>query len=191
MFPNKLRTVAGVLLVLAVLGTGLGLSYHGLRAADPVVSPKEAPPPGDQADDLAALRMGRLAAARKAFDSVWGEYQIGLHEEELVYRWSLRVLEAQRAGAANLADEVAAFAGHRTRMKELQKLAPDRLVVVPGERMENGKVRPGLGITKDGKIFGVAELGLRPLHAETTAYFSSEADVWLAQAKERADRNKP
>jgi hypothetical protein len=184
MFVNKLKS-AIVLLLLAVTATGLGVMSCGLQAAGPAKS-QEVPAPGPHNDAApVALQTDRLAAARKAFASIWGWYRHGLKDEEDVYRWSVRVLNAQRAMAKGQGDHVAAFTAHLDRMKELEKEAGERPIALDTttERLKHGN-RQHLLLWKDGKISG-AEVPARPANiADVTAYYRAEADLWLAEAKE-------
>jgi hypothetical protein len=57
---------------------------------------------------------------------------------------------------------------------------------------DGGKPGLGVGVTKDGKRAAmVGELGVRPPHAaETTAFYKSEAEVWLDDATNKKSTDK-
>jgi RNA polymerase sigma factor (sigma-70 family) len=189
MLLTRLKVATVVLLGLAVLGAGIGLSYHRLQAADAAPPAKELPAAADKkAEGLGKLKTARLAAAKKAYEAIWSEYEIGLHDEEFVYRWSIRVLESQRSSAEKQADQIKALEAHLERMKKMEKIAPDRSIFVPLERMQpDGGLKPGIRVDKDGK----RQAFLQPLgpglpHAvEATAFFRTEAELWLTEAKPR------
>lgn len=185
MFLAKVKSALALVLM-------VGLTLGGIAAGlGSFASPAGARQPLGKQDDPkepaapAALNAARVAAAKKAYEAVWGDYRIGMNDEEVVYRWSLRLLESQRKNAEKPADEVKSFEGHLARMKELEKAAPERTVIVPVERLEpDGKLKLGIGITKEGNRSGfVAQLGGRSPHAaEATAFFRAEAEAWLAEA---------
>jgi RNA polymerase sigma factor (sigma-70 family) len=187
MLLAKLRIGATAVLILLMVSGAISLFCYSLQAADPGTAQKASQPPLDQgAVDPAALRKAQLVFARKAFGGIWSHYQVGLSDEEAVYRWSVRWLEAERALAVKKADHIAAFTAHWNRMKELAKLAPERAIVVPAGNMFNGKIQHGL-LFKDGKqLTMVAELNTRPASlTEITGFYRTEAELWLAQAKEK------
>jgi RNA polymerase sigma factor (sigma-70 family) len=194
MLWTKLKIAAAVLLALAAITSGIGISFHRVEAAN--WKAVEDPPVKEEkkTDAKVDLKAGRLSAAKKAFGAVWGDYQRGLHDEELVYRWAVRLLEAQRAGATH-AEQIKAFEAHLDRMKKLEKLAPERMVMVPVERfnmLAGGKPGLGVGVTKDGnRVAMVVELGTRPPHGEeTTAFYTAEAEVWLDEIKNKKATDK-
>jgi hypothetical protein len=65
----------------------------------------------------------RLQAAREAYDQSDYIFWRGRGSLENVYRWSLRVLDAQKTLAQNKDDEVAAARAHLERMVDLEKKA--------------------------------------------------------------------
>jgi RNA polymerase sigma factor (sigma-70 family) len=187
MFLGQLKQMVLSVLVLAIGVAAIGLTCYGLHAQDQAAAPGAAPVQGHKAAGAkAGLKDTQHAAARKAFDSIWDAYQTGYHDEETVYRWSVRLLEAQKACAADAAGRLTAAKAHLARMQKLEKLAPERIVIVPVERFGlEGKLGLGIGVDKKGQRMGITgELGPRPAHAaETTAFFRAEAEVWLAEAE--------
>jgi RNA polymerase sigma factor (sigma-70 family) len=193
MLLAKLKTALAVVFLLAVVGSGLGLINYQLEAADrvePKKVTKEPVAPGS--DALAGLRKARVIAARRAFDKVWEQYRTGWHDEEQVYRWSVRLLEAERAATVKEADGTAALRGHLRRMKELQQWALDRPIIGPPAtaapvRLGEGKGQARLVHITDGKKGGntvmVVEDIPRTDIAALTAFYRAEAEVWLAEAK--------
>jgi RNA polymerase sigma factor (sigma-70 family) len=184
MYITKIKhTLLAILMFVGVLGSGI--AYHYLQAADPPVQAKDAPAKDKKVDRPAKLNASRFDAAKKAFAAIWSDYERGRHDEEAVYRWSLRVLESQRASAENPGAEIKAFEAHLERMKALAKAAPERMVAVPLERIANDGAAKGIMVTKEGKRVAIlVDLGFRPPHAaETTAFYRAEAEVWLAETQ--------
>jgi hypothetical protein len=186
MLLTKLKTTLAVLFLLAVVGSGLSLVNYNLQAADQVQAKKDRKEPAAASSETpVALKKARLAAARKAYDKVWEQYRIGLRDEEQVYRWSLRLLEAERAVAAKKAERVAASEGHVSRMKELEKTAPDQIMAVDLPAWRE-KEKGLFVVDKDGKTFLMqVEDTRRKDIAVLTAFYRAEAEVWLAEAKAR------
>jgi RNA polymerase sigma factor (sigma-70 family) len=190
---TRVKIVTAVLLVLAVACVGAGVCRLALGAAE-VPKKEAAPHRGEVA--VAGLKKARLEAARKAYRHVWSYYQAGGYDEEVVYRWSVRLLQAQRAVAGKEADRVAASRAHLDRMKALEKMAPERPVIVDTtapERLEHekgrGTVRLGLMFDKNGKQLGMlAKTSVRTNVAEFTAFYRAEAELWLAEAKAKGTR---
>jgi hypothetical protein len=177
-----------VLLVLAAAGYGWGLVGYDGRAGDSAGAEKATQIKGPPiAEAPAALRKARLAAARKAFDKVWGQYRRGLRDEEQVYRWSVRWLEAERAVAAKQAGRMTALEGHLRRMKELEKTAPDRLVAVdPAPLIGRENLNRKLLKDKEGRVVLMSVEDINSGDAAVlAAYYRAEAEVWLAEAKTR------
>jgi RNA polymerase sigma factor (sigma-70 family) len=187
MLLSKLKIALAVLLAVAVVGCGLSLVGYNLQAADQVEARNDSKKPGQEiAGTPAALRKARFAAARKAFDKVWAQYRLGLRDEEQVYCWSVRVLEAERAVAAKKAERVTALERHLSRMKELEKAAPDRLVAVDPPGQWGGALGKNRKLLKDkdGQIVLMLVEGIRPSdNAILTEFYRAEAEVWLAEAK--------
>jgi RNA polymerase sigma factor (sigma-70 family) len=157
MLLAKLKLTATLLaVVLIVAGTGT-LAYQ-MQAA-PVPQKKEAEhPSGPRAEDrLRDLAQVRVRAAAKAYEALWQAYKDGHADEEEVYRWSVRLLTAQRETSVNKAQRVAAFEKHLKRMKDLELLAPTRVR------------KPGVPVP--------------PEKVPITEYYRSEAELWLHQAR--------
>lgn len=137
-----------------------------------------------------ALLRSRVQAAQRAYEVIWHYYQVGKHDEETVYRWSLRWLDAQRRASDRKADQVAALKEHLHRMKELEKQAPNRPIIANDLRnvhggLDNPLKKVDLLVTKDGKVSGM-EGSTRPddESVAVTRFFRVEAEIWLAQAEE-------
>src|SRR5215467_12171979 len=107
---------------------------------------------------MARLAKQRCDAARRTYEIWWANYRDNGAPGELVYRWSLRLLESERQLSDKQADQVAAFRGHAERMLELERFV---------ERRRHASRQ----ITID----------------EITAaeFYRTEADLWLLQAKEK------
>jgi hypothetical protein len=95
--------------------------------------------------------------------------------------------------AANRAQRVAAFEGHSSRMKELEKTAPDRPIA--RDRPDSGQQAPGLVVRFEwaglpsGKVLPYGNPGQavsirRSDIAVLTAFYRAEAEVWLAESVE-------
>ncbi len=186
MSTGKWKTVMAAL-VLAVLGYGLtSLVSYNLQAAEQAGAKKEAAGPAKPgARDLAAVRKARLVAARKAFTTIRELYQKGSHDEEQVYRWSVRLSEAERAVGGAKAERVAAFEAHLFRMKELEEWARDRLPIGPLQptptlRLPDGRLPFR---TDKGSTILAAQGIARSDVAVLTTFYRAEAEVWLAEAK--------
>jgi hypothetical protein len=130
---------------MAALALGLGLA--GLLRAEPVAAPGDA---------LGKLIKARRDAARQTYDVEWKNYQQGFRASgELVYRWSCRLLEADRAMSDLKMDQLAAWQAHWQRMRDLEKIAK-----------ENFRLR------------------LATIQEVTGAeFYTLEAEIWLTQAK--------
>jgi hypothetical protein len=74
----------------------------------------------------AAMREYRLQAAAKAYEAALAALKNGKCDPEAVYRWSRRVLEAQRGMAGQAAQLEIAARGHLKRMRELAKFISSR-----------------------------------------------------------------
>jgi outer membrane protein TolC len=99
------------------------------------------------------LAEARLKAARQAYEQAMKAFVEGMKEEETVYTWSRRVLDAQRDAAPG--ERIAALEEHLKRMADLEKLA--------NERYKAGVI-PSAGVA-------------------AAQYFRIEAETWLAQAR--------
>jgi RNA polymerase sigma factor (sigma-70 family) len=193
MLLTKLSKAVAVVFLLTVVGTGLGLVNYNLQAADRVEIKKVAKEPGAAPSDaLAGLRQARVTAARKAFDKVWSQYRAGWHDEEQVYRWSVRLLEAERAATVKTAEAAAALQGHLRRMKDLEQTAPDRPII--GSPASAAPVRLGeakgqarwVHITDGNKganmVMAVEDIPRSDI-AALTAFYRAEAEVWLGELR--------
>ena len=117
-------------------------------------APQEPPPPPAAPQDPSALADIRARAGIKAYDLAWLYYSENRVDSEKVYRWSRRLLEAQRDASIDKAGHVAACEAHLERIKKLEaKIRRIR--------------RIGFGDSLD-----VLEVD----------YYRKEADFWLAQA---------
>jgi hypothetical protein len=115
-----------------------------------------------EADPAPAPVSTRLAkqlrdAARTTYETTWTNYREGRVPGELVYRWSRRWLKAERQLSDKPADQLAAFQAHRDRMQKLEALV---------ERVHRA------GQTTVDEV-------------SAAEYYRVEADLWLAQARER------
>jgi hypothetical protein len=138
--------VAGALL--------LGLISVGLVRADQETDP---------AKRLAQLAIERRDAARKTYEVTWANYRDGMAAGEMVYRWSLRWLEAERQLSERPVDQVTAFKDHLERMYDLEQLVRRVMARAPGQA------------TID--------------QVSAAEYYRVEAEMWLLQAKE--EKKKP
>jgi len=135
------------LLVLALLGITFALG----SAARPTATP---PPPKAPAE----VTKARLNSARRVFADHLELYRAGVClDGERVYLWSRRWLDAQREQAVTPADQAAAFAAHRDRMKLLHEVT-----------------------TKHHKGGTVA-----PTAVAAAEFYRAEAELWLEQAPGR------
>ena len=113
------------------------------------------PPPPAPPQDPASLADIRAQAGVKAFDLAWLYYSENRIDSEKVYRWSRRLLEAQRDAADDKPGHVVACEAHLERIKKLEaKIRRIR--------------RIGFGDSLD-----VLEVD----------YYRKEADLWLARAR--------
>jgi hypothetical protein len=117
----------------------------------------------DPATRLSQLAIERRDSARKTYEVTWANYRDGMAAGEMVYRWSLRWLEAERQLSERPADQVAAFKGHLERMHDLEQLVRKVQNVAPGQA------------TID--------------QVSAAEYYRSEAEFWLLQIKE--EKKKP
>jgi hypothetical protein len=118
-------------------------------------APQDPPPPPVPPADPAALADARTQAGVKAYDMAWLYFSENRVDSEKVYRWSRRLLEAERDSRTDKSGLVAACEAHLERIKKLEaKIRRIR--------------RIGFGDSLD-----VIEVD----------YYRKEADFWLAQAK--------
>jgi hypothetical protein len=106
---------------------------------------------------LAKLAVQRRDAARKTYLVLWTNYREGRAPEEVLYRWSLRWLEAERQLSDKPADQLAAFQGHWERMRDVEGILR--------------KLQGSGQVTTD--------------EASAVEYYRVEAEMWLTQAKEQ------
>jgi hypothetical protein len=144
--PMPLRNVWPGLLTLAV-------------ALAPAPQDPPPPPPAQAAAQAQAAPLSladvRVQAGIKAYDLAWLYYSENRVDSEKVYRWSRRLLEAQRDAATDKAGLIAACEAHLDRIKKLEfKIRRIR--------------RLGFGDSLD-----VLEVD----------YYRKEADFWLAESK--------
>jgi hypothetical protein len=108
------RYCAGALAFAAaagLLGAAIGWGMQGAGAQGAGAQPAPA-----------ASAQARLTAARRGYAQAAEEWRLRITGRPgAVYAWSLRVLAAERAGRAAVADQVAAFRAHRDRMRLLGK----------------------------------------------------------------------
>ena len=131
---------------------GLLLLLLGLVSAGPVAAGADQ----ETANTLARLAVQRRDAARRTYEALWLDYRERRASEDLLYRWSLRWLEAERELSDQPADQVAAYQAHFERMRDL-----DRII----RRLR------GSGQTT------VEEAG-------ATEYYRVEAEIWLLKARD-------
>lgn len=128
----------------------IGLMAIGAALAP---APQDAPPPPPQ--DPAGLARVRAEAGVRAFEMTWLYYSENRVDSEKVYRWSRRLLEAQRDAAADKPGRVAASEAHLERIRKL-----------------------------DAKIRRIRKLGFGDsLDVIEVDYYRKEAEFWLAEAK--------
>jgi hypothetical protein len=139
------------------------IRYGGLLAL--ALSILSAGPAGaadpEAANLLARLAVQRRDAARKSYEVFWLDYRERRTSEDLLYRWSLRWLEAEKDLSDQQADRVAAYQGHYDRMRDL-----DRLI----RRLHTS----GQSTIEE---------------ASAAEYYRVEAEVWLLKAKD--EKKKP
>jgi hypothetical protein len=117
----------------------------------------------DAATRLSQLATERRDAARKTFEVTWANYRDGTTSGEMLYRWSLRWLEAERQLSDRPADQANAFKGHLERMLNLERLVRKVQNVAPGQA------------TID--------------QVSAAEYYRSEAEFWLLQLEQ--EKKKP
>jgi hypothetical protein len=117
----------------------------------------------DAATRLSQLATERRDAARRTYEVSWANYRDGRTSGEMLYRWSLRWLEAERQLSDRPADQVAAFKAHLERMRDLGRLIQKVQSVAPGQA------------TID--------------EVSAAEYYRSEAEIWVLQATD--EKKKP
>jgi hypothetical protein len=133
--------------------------YWGLAAL--VLGFLSAGPAGAASDQEAANNLARLAvqrrdAARRTYEALWLDYRERRASEDLLYRWSLRWLEADRELSDQQADQVAAYQAHFERMRDL-----DRIIR---------------------RLHGSGQTTIE--EASATEYYRVEAEIWLLKARD-------
>jgi hypothetical protein len=115
-----------------------------------------AEPDPETAKTIARLAKDRVEAARTTFETEWKNYREGRRiGEDTLYRWSVRWLEAEKFVAAQAADRLAAYEGHRKRMRELDALI--------------GNLQRAGQVTVD--------------EVSAAAFYKAEAEIWFLQVK--------
>jgi RNA polymerase sigma factor (sigma-70 family) len=176
----KVKRTATAVLLLVVGGGALayGLAGGALPTARAEPGAGAAPagegpltPPG-QAGTLEGQKKAQARAAAQAYEAVKEHYQAGAVDEERVYQWSLRWLKAQQETSPGPASTVAAREAHLERMKELVTLAKNRASRSP----EGGR---------GGEVV-VRGMLVRDAGSASAEYYRAEAELWLAEAKDKA-----
>jgi hypothetical protein len=142
MFTRKgsLLTESAVTLfvLLSVPTVHLALARRGLSATEPTANQKPA-------DELLAIRQGRVTVAQKGYDSAvaalghttrFGNTLVMDGKPEEVYEWSVRWLQAKRDMSPKRADQIVALGAHLRRITELeQKVEHLSRVLTPRTRL--------------------------------------------------------
>jgi hypothetical protein len=118
--------------------------------------PAGAAPDPEAANNLARLAVQRRDAARRTYEALWLDYRERRASEDLLYRWSLRWLEAERELSDQQADQVAAYQAHFERMRDL-----DRIIR---------------------RLRGSGQTTIE--EASATEYYRVEAEIWLLKARD-------
>jgi RNA polymerase sigma factor (sigma-70 family) len=165
MFVTKVKSVAIGVLAVVLVAAGAGLLSQG-----PLAAPLPSAEPEEKA--VQALQQARLKAAQKACDAVWEAYKERRREEEDVYHWSVRLLELQKTAGASKAERLDALGKHLERMKEMERLAPQRSkkYAPPPPPDPQGRFKPLPQQLPDEKM---------PI----TEFYRIEAELWLEQAR--------
>jgi hypothetical protein len=110
-------------------------------------------------EPLYRLREKRLRVAQDTFEGHWKLVRAGRQEGDMreVYDWSVRFLKAEQALAPTVGGKVRALVSHLKRMTELEAIA---------------KLK-----------YDAGALGHERYTA--TVFYRLEAEVWIAEAKER------
>jgi hypothetical protein len=115
----------------------------------PAVAPQTPPPAVSTSASL------RIQAGVKAYDMAWLYYSENRIQADTVYRWSKRLLEAERDASPEKANQVAACEAHLERIKKLEA-----------------------------KIRKIRRIGFGDsLDVVEADYYRKEADFWFDQAK--------
>jgi hypothetical protein len=113
-------------------------------------------PDPEPAAVLSRLATQRRDAARKTYEVMWANFRDRRVADEVLYRWSLRWLEAEQKLSERQADQVAACKAHLDRMRELERLIRN--------------------IQRTGQI-AIDEVS-------ASEFYRVEAEIWLLQAKD-------
>jgi hypothetical protein len=84
------------------------------------------PAAAGEPDNLLKLRKAKLEAARQTYNVVSKNFHEGpVRGVELPYRWSCRLLEAERQMSEQKAEQNAALKRHAERMRDVERVARD------------------------------------------------------------------
>jgi RNA polymerase sigma factor (sigma-70 family) len=134
MWMQRIRIAVGLVLTLAILGTGAGLVGLQAPARDPpgkedksapVMVAKAAPVP-EEPLRIAELAKARLAAAREVYECMMMTYRAGCGSMDDIFHWWLHMLEAQLDAATTKAERVQAREEYLARAVEYEKNMKDR-----------------------------------------------------------------
>jgi hypothetical protein len=112
---------------------------------------------GDAPKIALKLRQAKVQAAQQTYKVTWQNYKDGLAPPvELPYRWSCRLLQAEREVSDQKADQVAAFKAHWERMREMERIERE-----------------------------LRRSRLNPINEVTAAeFYRIEAEIWLALVRD-------
>lgn len=110
-----------------------------------------------ETEKLLKLRKAKLESAQRTYNIVSKNFNEGpVRGVELPYRWSCRLLEAERQRKDQKTDQIAAFERHVERMKNVERVARD-----------------------------LYRARVNTINEVTAAeYYRMEAEIWLLQARE-------
>jgi hypothetical protein len=110
-----------------------------------------------EAEKLVKLRKAKLESARQTYNVVSRNFNEGpVRGVELPYRWSIRLLEAERQMNDQKPEQIAALERHVERMKNVELVARD---------LYRARVNTVNEVT-------------------AAEYYRMEAEIWLLQARE-------
>ena len=110
MFVSKMKTVVGVLILCAMIGTGAGA--FAVQQAPQPEGPKQPAPANGQEKKLSELMKARLEAAEKETETRRLEFLAGRGMQSLLLEASKGRLRAQRELSENKGEVVAALEAH-------------------------------------------------------------------------------
>ncbi len=114
-------------------------------------------PEGKTAGVVERLALQRRDAARRTYETAWANYRDRRGSDDLLYRWSIRWLDAERQLSDRPSAQVAAFQRHWERMAELERL-----------------------------VRRVQRAGQATIDEISAAeFYRTEAELWLIQAREK------